>query len=144
MQSKTKVDKHSILLPQTLLHQNTTTTATIFITDWELTQTGPRALDLGQMIAELYMTQLYKGIPAGTWILRAFVDAYRPALTDEMAFRAAIHAGVHLVAFGSVVAGWGDEEHVLGVVAVGRDLVVKGWEREKGWFLGGVLGCLFV
>lgn len=96
------------------------------------------------MIAELYMTKLYKGIDAGIWILRSFVEGYQPALNEDIAFRTVIHAGVHLVAFGTMVTGWGNEEQVEKVARVGRDLVVKGWEKDRGWFVEeSVLGCLF-
>lgn len=136
-----KTNLISILLPRNL-HQQSNTTATLFVTDWELTQCGPRALDLGQMIAELYMLKLFKGIDAGLWIIQAFVEEYRSALSVDVAFRTAIHAGVHLVAWGSTVPGWGSAEQVEDVVRVGRDLVVKGWEKDREWFGQSDLSCL--
>ena len=135
----------NILLPRDL-HQKSGTTATLFVTDWELTQCGPRALDLGQMIAELYELKLFKGIDAGLWIIQAFVEEYRSrsTLSVDVAFRTAIHVGVHLVAWGSTVPGWGSAEQIEDVVRVGRDLVVKGWEKDRKWFEESDLRCLFV
>ncbi|BCR83890.1 uncharacterized protein ACHE_11292A [Aspergillus chevalieri] len=118
-------------------------TPTLFITDWELSQCGPRALDLGQMIGELYMLKHFKNLDAGLWIIQDFIEGYLPALNVDMAFRAAIHAGVHLVAWGSSVQGWGTEEQVENVVSVGRDFVMRGWERDMAWFKKSALGCLF-
>ncbi|PKY02448.1 hypothetical protein P168DRAFT_255866, partial [Aspergillus campestris IBT 28561] len=89
----------------------TTTTTTLLVTDWELAHVGPHALDLGQMLAELYQLKFYKNIDAGEWIARAFIEAY-PGLSEDVAFRALIHVGVHFIYFGSVVPGWGDEGQV--------------------------------
>lgn len=94
------------------------------------------------MIAELYELKLFKNIDAGTWVLQGFVAAYHP-LSDEVAFRVAIHVGVHLICWGSRVPGWGTQEQIHEVVSTGRDIVVKGWERDREWFEGGVLRCLF-
>lgn len=92
------------------------------------------------------MLKLYKSIDAGLWITQAFIEEYRSrsALSVDVAFRTAIHAGVHLVAWGSTVPGWGSSEQVEDVVRVGRDLVVKGWEKDRKWFEESDLGCLFV
>lgn len=118
-------------------------TPTLFITDWELSQCGAQALDLGQMIAELYMLKHFKNLDAGLWVIQDFVEGYRPVLNVDMAFRTAIHVGVHLVAWGSSVQGWGTVEQVEDVVSVGKDFVVKGWERDQAWFKKTQLGCLF-
>ncbi|PLB39177.1 uncharacterized protein BDW47DRAFT_124802 [Aspergillus candidus] len=125
-----------------LLPKSTPTTTTLLVTDWELTHVGPRALDLAQMLAELYQLKHFKNIDAGEWIARAFIEAY-PPLSDDMAFRTLIHVGVHFVFWGSVVPGWGDEEQVEGIVRLGRDLIVNAWGRERGFFEGTLWGCLF-
>ncbi|KAJ9410292.1 hypothetical protein DTO045G8_1755 [Paecilomyces variotii] len=116
---------------------------TIFITDWELSQVCIRALDLGQMIAELYELKHFKDIDAGVWILQGFVAGYHLPLSDEVAFRTAIHVGVHLVCWGSRVPDWGTQAQVRDLVKIGRDFIVNGWEKDRKWFEGGVLGCLF-
>ncbi|KAL4898386.1 kinase-like domain-containing protein [Aspergillus ambiguus] len=113
----------------------------LFVVDWEMAQCGPRALDLGQMIAELYELTHFKGEPAGRWIVEGLVEGYAD-LGEEMAFRTAIHVGTHLICWGSTVAGWGTDEQVQEVVRIGRDLVVNGWEKNRGGFEG-VWGCLF-
>lgn len=107
-----------------------------------MVQIGHRALDLGQMIAELYETKLFKDMRAGVWIIEGLVEGYG-ALSEEMAFRTAIHVGVHLVCWGSRVPGWGSDQQVEEVVKVGRDIIVHSWMRNKAWFEGGSLGCLF-
>ncbi|KAJ5960800.1 uncharacterized protein N7479_007950 [Penicillium vulpinum] len=130
----------NILIPNVpLTHQSE---LTMFIVDWELSHIGSRALDLGQMIAELYETKLFKNADGGVWIIRGFLEGYG-TLNDEMAFRTAIHVGVHLICWGSRVPGWGTEKQVEEVVKVGRDLIVHAWSKDKAWFAEGALGCLF-
>ncbi|KAL4960165.1 uncharacterized protein BDV14DRAFT_183230 [Aspergillus stella-maris] len=141
----------NVLLPKSSLsHPNPVTP--LLITDWEMAQVGPLALDLAQMIAELYMLKLFKGIDAGVWLIHGFLKGYSEAsgsgngdgIDEEMAFRILIHVGVHLVFWGSTVPGWGDEEQVKGVVEVGRDMILCAWKRERGVFEGdSVWGVLF-
>jgi thiamine kinase-like enzyme len=125
---------------------SSTETTTLFVIDWELCQMGPRALDLGQMIAELYEVKHFKDIDAGTLVLQGFVEGYRThhPFSEEMAFRTAIHVGAHLICFGSTVRGWGAPKQVEELVRVGRDFIVKAWKRDRKWFeQDGTLGCLF-
>jgi len=105
-------------------------------------QIGPRAFDLAQMIAELYETKLFKDVDCGLRAIKGFVEGYGP-LNDEMAFRTAVHVGVHLVVWGSRVKGWGTQEQVEEVVKLGSDIIVQGWNKNKMWFERGDLKCLF-
>ncbi|KAJ5663563.1 hypothetical protein N7507_004294 [Penicillium longicatenatum] len=130
----------NVLIPNAPLDGKSETT--LFVIDWEMCQVGPRALDLGQMIAELYETKLFKGVDCGVWIIKGLVKGYGP-LDDNMAFRTAIHVGVHLIVWGSRVQGWGPEDQIEKVVKVGRDLILQGWKKNKAWFDGKELGCLF-
>ncbi|KAH8690031.1 kinase-like domain-containing protein [Talaromyces proteolyticus] len=115
---------------------------TLFVVDWELSHLGLRALDLGQMLAELFEAKHFKDVDAAIWIMQALVESYGP-LTREIAFRAAIHVGVHLVCW-SVVPGWGSREQIEEVVRIGREFVVNGWQRDAAWFMQeGTLGFLF-
>lgn len=92
----------NVLIQSTVLdhQQQFNPTPILFITDWELSQCGAQSLDLGQIIAELYMLKHFKNLDAGTWVIQDFIEGYRPALNVDMAFRTAIHVGVHLVAWG--------------------------------------------
>ncbi|RDW70749.1 phosphotransferase family protein [Aspergillus mulundensis] len=135
----------NVLIPKTTLEDPLPATP-LFITDWELAQRGPYALDLGQMIAELYMLKHYKDIDSGLWAIEGFVEGYGHVnITEEMAFRTLIHAGAHFIFFGSTTPGWGTAEQVKELVRLGRELVVRGWEKEKDWFCaeGKVWGNLF-
>lgn len=130
----------SILVPNAPLTGESATT--VFVIDWEMCQIGHRALDLGQMIAELYEMKLFKNLECGLWIIEGFLEIYG-FLSDEMAFRTAIHVGVHLVTWGSRVPGWGSPQQIEDVVTVGRDLIVQGWMKNKAWFEEHSLRCLF-
>jgi hypothetical protein len=113
------------------------------VIDWEMVQLGVRPLDLGQVIAELWQLKLYKDIDAGEWLIRAFADGYG-AVDDSFAYRTIIHVAVHLICFGSQTPGWGDAEQQKDLVRVGKEVMVKAWGRDRGYFEGHVLGSLFI
>lgn len=100
------------------------------------------SLDLGQMVAELYQLKLYKSMDAGLWLIQSFVRGYG-AVSDEFAFRVLLHAGVHLVGFGTAVPGWGASEQVEQVAAAGRDILLNSWSQDREWFRVHPLGCVF-
>lgn len=114
----------------------------LFVIDFEMCQLSVRPLDLGQMIAELYELMLYKGIQAALWIIEGFAAGYG-YVDDEFAFRTALHVGVHLVTFGTTVAGWGEAGQVEKVAEVGRDIVVRAWQKDHSWFRNHDLEPLF-
>ncbi|KAL4999276.1 kinase-like domain-containing protein [Aspergillus recurvatus] len=137
----------NVLIPKTPLEDQAaspTTPTPLFITDWELAQRGTRALDLGQMIAELYMLKHYKDIDAGLWIIEGFAEGYGyDHTTQEMAFRTLIHVGVHFIFWGSKILGWGSQEQVRNLIELGRELVVRAWERDRTWVDGKSWEILF-
>ncbi|KUL83778.1 hypothetical protein ZTR_08634 [Talaromyces verruculosus] len=104
----------------------------LFIIDWEMTQLGMRALDLGQVLAELYEIKQFRNNDAGIWIMEGLVESYS-LLNEEQAFRVAMHMGVHLVCW-SGVPGWATQTRVEDVVRMGRDIVEKAWGRDREWF----------
>ncbi|KAF4441509.1 cytoplasmic trna 2-thiolation protein 2 [Fusarium austroafricanum] len=112
------------------------------IVDWEMVQLGVRPLDLGQVIAELWLLKLYKDIDAGEWLIRAFADGY-DSVDDDFAYRTIIHVGVHLICFGSQTPGWGDAEQQKDVVRAGREVIVKAWSKDRKYFDEHVFGSLF-
>ncbi|KAH1419427.1 hypothetical protein KXX32_008763 [Aspergillus fumigatus] len=121
----------NVLIPSTALDQQND--IPLLVTDWELCHCGSRALDLGQMVAELYQLKHFLNIDAGVWLIEGLLDGYGP-VDEDMAFRIAIHIGVHFICWGSTIPGWGTNDQVEGVVKLGRDLVVKGWQKDRDWF----------
>jgi hypothetical protein len=118
----------------------------LFIIDWELAQFGRKEYDLGQMIGDLYERKHFNGTENALWIIQGFVAGYG-VLSDDMAFRVAIHAGVHII-------GWyirrnpsapfkEPPEQIREAIRVGTDFIVKGWEKNRKWFEASELRCLF-
>jgi hypothetical protein len=114
----------------------------IFVIDWEMAQLGSRALDLAEMIGELYCYFLFKGIGESKQLLEGFVAGYGH-IKDDVAFRTALQVGVHLISFASRVPGLGTHEQVEHAVALGRDLVVRAWQKDRSWLEKGDFACLF-
>ncbi|GLA56593.1 hypothetical protein AtubIFM54640_000249 [Aspergillus tubingensis] len=123
----------NVLIPKTALEQPNH--LPLFIIDWELCHCGARALDLGQMFAELYLLKHFKDIDAATWIIQGFMKGYQD-LDDETAFRVLIHVGVHFIAWAPLIPGWGTSQQVEDAVRLGRDIVTKAWEKDRSWFEG--------
>lgn len=113
------------------------------IIDWELVQLGYRAIDLGQLIGDLLERKYLNDVAAASWIIKGFLDGYGP-LGDDMAFRTAIHTGVHLICWSSRGGKIGPfSDQVKNAIRIGRDLVLRGWEKDRGWFEGTPLASLF-
>lgn len=127
--------EYSVVLPNLPLPP-ADTPLKIYICDWELCCLAIPAFDLGQMITELYELKIFKGLDAGDSLVKAFVDGYGPVDCD-VAFTAIMFTGNHLICWGTRVPGWGTPEQIKEVVKVGRDLVVKGWEKDVEFFRQG-------
>lgn len=136
----------SVLLPETQQPQES---PKLHIVDWEFAQFGHRAYDVGQMIADLYERKHFLDVEGALWGIDAFIDGYG-AVSEDMAFRIAIHAGVHLVTWMKrgpplhMRAAWATLERARAVVELGMNFVLKGWERDRGWFRGSILAGLFI
>ncbi|CZR48705.1 uncharacterized protein FPRO_03974 [Fusarium proliferatum ET1] len=113
----------------------------VFVVDWEMTQLGLTIVDSGQMIAEMYALWLYKSADAGLWMMKGFIEGYGD-ISEDFAFRTAIHVGTHLVCVTTDFPAWG-RENFEGVVKVGRDIIVHAWKKDREWFETGVLVSLF-
>ncbi|KAK6074397.1 phosphotransferase enzyme family protein [Seiridium cupressi] len=114
----------------------------VFVIDWEMAQLGPRVLDIGQMMTEMYALWLYPKIDAGLWMVQGFAEEL--ALKDQKAaFRVAAQLGCHIVAFETIVPGWGMPEQVEEVARIGRDIIVHARKGDRDWFDKHDLSCLF-
>jgi hypothetical protein len=129
----------SILLPNTPIQEGVE--VPIFVIDWEQGQLGVPALDHGEMIGEFYAFWLYKKIDAGLWVMQGYIEGLGKQ-SESLAWRNAIQVGVHLLAF-STIAGWGTPGQIEIVAGLGRDIIVKAWNRDREWFEKSELACLF-
>ena len=136
-----KLMKDSIILPNASFPAPTEPLK-VFVIDWELSHLSSIAFDLGQMFAELSELNHFKSIKAGVWLIESFMEGYGK-LDEALAFKTAIHAGVHLICWGSRVSGWGTKEQIDAVVKIGRDWVINGWEKDARYFEGTALKSLF-
>jgi hypothetical protein len=79
-------------------------------------------------------------------VMEAVIAGYGE-LSDEMAFRTAIYVGVHLI-------GWYHRrpqkallmvppEVIVAGLTLGRDFIMKGWEKDRKYFEGTELASLF-
>ncbi len=74
------------------------------------------------------------------------MDGYG-GLRNDIAFRTAIHIGVYLICWyirgNPKRSGIFTPELVAGLIQIGRDLILKGWERDREWFKESAFACLF-
>lgn len=118
----------------------------IFIIDWEFAQYGDRSYDLGQIVGDLYERKVFGNFSNVMTVMNAVIDGYGE-LSDEMAFRTASYVGVHLISWDNRRPRQGPRvappEVATAGLAIGRDLIVKGWEKDRGFFEKGDLASLF-
>lgn len=131
----------SILLPDEPTSEDGQGT-TMFVIDWEMLHMNVPNVDIGQMIAELYTIWLFRSIPAGLWVLEALVEAYGE-VTEEFAFRTALQVGSHLVCVICELR-WGSPEQIERVLALGRDIILHAWRKDRTWFERSELACIFL
>jgi len=128
------------LLPAKQLRGNGQTT--LVVIDWEACQLGIPALDVGQMVAEMWKVSICRGFDTGRWLIRGFMAGYGTK-GDDFAFRTAIAVGTHLISWSPFgVADWGPPAKAE-AISIGRDVVVNAWKKNRAWFDGGDLECLF-
>lgn len=118
----------------------------LFIIDWELAQFGHRATDVGGMLADLYERKHFKDSDAVIPAMEGFAKGYGE-ISDEMAFRTAIYAGVHLICWhirgNPNLPLSAPMEKILSALVIGRDWILKGWEKDRRWFEKSALAPLF-
>ncbi|KAK0703079.1 kinase-like domain-containing protein [Lasiosphaeria miniovina] len=133
----------NVLVPE---HASSPLQDEIFVIDWELAQPGHRAYDLGQMVGDLYERKHFKGVESAFEALQGFASGYG-GMTDELAFRTAIHAGVHLIHWYNRRAPTAPldapPDKVLEAMTTARDWILRGYERDRIWFQTSALSCLW-
>jgi hypothetical protein len=115
---------------------------TLLVIDWEFSQIGHQAFDLGQLFAELYLLTHFRSIDAGVQIISSFMAKYG-RLDDDTAFRVAIHFGVHLIVWPCRAPGWGEGDILERCVRLGREFCENAWELNREYFRNGVLHSVF-
>ncbi|KAI0486763.1 kinase-like domain-containing protein [Xylaria cf. heliscus] len=119
----------------------------LFIVDWEFTQFGHRAYDIGQMIGDLYERGHFKEAEGAIPAIEGFIKGYGGLDSNEFAFRVAIHAGVQLICWYIRRAPTDPLkfplERVTEAMRIGRDWILKGWQKDSKYFMSTPLALLF-
>jgi thiamine kinase-like enzyme len=118
----------------------------LHVIDFEFSHLGHRAVDLGQLIGDLLENVLLAGPEISTRIpykvmIEAFAKGYG-ALSDDMAYRVIVHAGVHVVNWCARHPGAEISEQVALMMREAVEVIVRAGRREREWFEGKLLGCL--
>ncbi|KAI1260721.1 kinase-like domain-containing protein [Xylariaceae sp. FL1019] len=118
----------------------------LIIIDWENVQYGHRAVDIGGMLGDLYERKHFLGVEESIPIMHGFICGYGP-LNSDLAYRVAIHAGVQLICWYYRRDRNAPLPHplpkVLAALTVGRDLVVKGWTKDRTWLRNSIMAPMF-
>jgi thiamine kinase-like enzyme len=119
----------------------------MFIIDWEYVQFGHHAYDFGQVIGDFYERRHFNDAKCTTWAIQGLINGYG-SITEEMAFRTAIHAGVNLICWyvrrSPTAPLPAPLEQVRDMLKLATDFVVKGWEKDRRWFEDTPLSDLFM
>ncbi|KAL3260599.1 hypothetical protein ABHI18_004441 [Aspergillus niger] len=118
-------------------------TLSLSIIDWEVSHLGSVAIDLGQMLAELYVLTHFHSVTVASGMITQFIIGYGQ-LKDELAFRVALEFGVNLVLWPCREPSIRDEPLTERCVHLGKDMIVHAEEKDKLWFRDGVLDSIFI
>lgn len=106
-------------------------------------------MDLGQMIGDLLEKASLATADGNITIhiackilIEAFVKGYG-AKSDDTAYRVLIRAGVHVINWCARHPGADMSAEVEVMMREAVELIVKAWRRDRDWFNGNLLGCLF-
>lgn len=112
----------------------TSPTHELHVIDFELSHVSHRAVDLGQFIGDLFEKgHLHSSVrPNAIALVENFIAGYG-SVTEDMAFRIALHAGVHMINWWS--RGRKEEsEEGRELLRKALEIVSRAWKRDKKWF----------
>lgn len=114
----------------------------LVVIDWELARLGHPSYDLGQMIGDLLERNIMNNAESALWIIEGFIEGYGE-LSEELAFRTAIYAGIHLICWYIRGSPQETQERTENILRIGMDFVLRGWEGDREWFKNSILAGLF-
>jgi hypothetical protein len=97
------------------------------------------------MLGDLFEISRVREAESAAWLIEPFMKGYGK-VEDDVAFKAAIHVGAHLVCWitrGPPTRPPGIKERGESLLSIGRDFIIKGWEKDRNFFEGTVLSPLF-
>lgn len=98
------------------------------------------------MLGDLYERKVYNNVDNSMPVMVGVIEGYGK-LSDEMAFRVAMHIGVHLINWHSRRPQQGpwvaSPESIMSGLSLGRDFILKAWANDRKFFEGTSLASLF-
>lgn len=93
-----------------------------------------RAIDLGQFIGDLLETSYFEPsiAPSVIILINNFTAGYS-SVEEDMSFRIALHAGVHMINWWSR-GPKKDSKEGRQLLDKALEIVARAWERDKAWF----------
>lgn len=119
----------------------------LFVIDWEMAQFGHRSYDLGQVLGDLYEKKVFRNNHAVTPVMESVIIGYG-AVSKDMALRTAIYVGIHLITWyqrrpKKGIAATIEKDVIEKGLAMGRDFILRGWEKDTQFFMDTDLSSLF-
>jgi hypothetical protein len=97
-------------------------------------------------LGDLWERKIFNDLDIVMPVVQGVMEGYGE-VSDDMAFRAAMHAGVQLVGWynrrprsGALMA---PPEVIIAGLTIGRDIILKAWEKDRKFFESGPLASLF-
>jgi len=113
----------------------------IFVLDWELCHLSSIVIDLGTMLAELYILYFFENSPSVPLILDSFLKAYGSIETQD-ALGTMIYCGIHLVIW-PCRTEWSEHPNLKECIQFGCDILENACNGNVEWFKEGLFQKLF-
>ncbi|KAK4031802.1 hypothetical protein C8A01DRAFT_51243 [Parachaetomium inaequale] len=100
----------------------------------------------GNLIGDLWERKIFNDLDIVMPVVQGVIEGYGE-VSEELAFRAAIHAGVQLISWYSRRPWSGalmpPPKVIIAGLTIGRGIILKAWEQDRKFFEHGVLASLF-
>ena len=113
----------------------------IFVLDWELCHISSVVIDLGTMLAELYIVYFFENSPSVPLILDSFLQSYGSIQTQD-ALGTMLYCGVHLIIW-PCRTEWSNHPKLKECIQFGCDILDNAYNGNAEWFQKGFFRNLF-
>ncbi|KAH0593196.1 hypothetical protein MHUMG1_08918 [Metarhizium humberi] len=109
--------------------------------DWESCCYGRLDQDLSYLIADIHIMNELKELEQGECILQGLIDGYQ-ILHGEQPYHTIVYTGIQILARATFMAASYPAEEQEALLRFGRDLVIRGRERDLQWLESTPIGYL--
>lgn len=113
----------------------------IFVLDWELCHLSSIVVDLGTMLAELWILYFFEDCPSAPLIITSFLEAYG-SVDKQDALDTMIYFGVHLIIW-PCRTEWSSSPKLMECIQFGCDCLENAYAGNAEWFKDGLFQGLF-